>query len=100
MVSHLREYKGKKIVDIAKGDVDVEKLSSKEDAALKEKAKEAKDLLKRMQGVLGESVEEVRVSGRLVESQLPGGQRGRHGHSNAKILEASDIDAGGKPILR
>ena len=69
LVSHLREYKGKKIVDIAKGDVDVEKLSSKEDAkALKEKAKEAKDLLKRMQDVLGESVEEVRVSGRLVES--------------------------------
>ena len=37
LVSHLREYKVK-IVDIAKGDVDVEKLSSK-DAKAQEKAR-------------------------------------------------------------
>ena len=102
LVSHLREYKGKKIVDIAKGDVDVEKLSSKEDAkALKEKAKEAKDLLKRMQDVLGESVEEVRVSGRLVESpSCLVVNEDDMGIQMRKILEASGQSMpAGKPIL-
>ena len=102
LVSHLREYKGKKIVDIAKGDVDVEKLSSKEDAkALKEKAKEAKDLLKRMQDVLGDSVEEVRVSGRLVESpSCLVVNEDDMGIQMRKILEASGQSMpAGKPIL-
>ena len=102
LVSHLREYKGKTIVDIAKGDVDVEKLSSKEDAkALKEKAKEAKDLLKRMQDVLGESVEEVRVSGRLVESpSCLVVNEDDMGIQMRKILEASGQSMpAGKPIL-
>ena len=102
LVNHLREYKGKKIVDIAKGDVDVEKLSSKEDAkALKEKAKEAKDLLKRMQDVLGESVEEVRVSGRLVESpSCLVVNEDDMGIQMRKILEASGQSMPtGKPIL-
>ena len=102
LVSHLREYKGKKIVDIAKGDVDVEKLSSKEDAkALKEKAKEAKDLLKRMLDVLGESVEEVRVSGRLVESpSCLVVNEDDMGIQMRKILEASGQSMpAGKPIL-
>lgn len=69
LVSHLAEYKGKKLVDIAKGDVDVEKLGSKDDAdKLKAAAEDAKDLLARMQAVLSDDVESVRVSGRLVDS--------------------------------
>jgi len=102
LVSHLNEYKGKKIVDIAKGDVDMEKLSSKEDAkALKAKAKEAKDLLKRMQDVLGDAVEEVRVSGRLVESpSCLVVNENDMGIQMRKILEASGQSMpAGKPIL-
>ena len=102
LVSHLQEYKGKKLVDIAKGDVDVEKLSSKEDAdALKEKAEEAKDLLKRIKDVLGESVEDVRVSGRLVESpSCLVVNEDDMGIQMRKILEASgQTMPAGKPIL-
>lgn len=102
LVSHLTEYKGKKVVDIAKGDVDMEKLSSKEDAKeLKKKAKEAKDLLKRMQDVLGDKVEEVRVSGRLVESpSCLVVNENDMGIQMRKILEASGQSMpAGKPIL-
>lgn len=69
LISHLGEYKGKKLVDIAKGDVDVEKLGGEEEAEKRKKAAaEAEDLLKRMQAVLENDVEAVRVSGRLVDS--------------------------------
>ena len=69
LISHLGEYKGKKLVDIAKGDVDIEKLGGEEEAKKREKASEdAQDLIKRMQAVLSADVEEVRVSGRLVDS--------------------------------
>jgi molecular chaperone HtpG len=69
LVSHLTEYKDKKLASIAKGELDLDKLADEEE---KKKAEETKDefadLVKRMQEVLAERVNTVRVSQRLTDS--------------------------------
>ncbi|MCG6900037.1 MAG: molecular chaperone HtpG [Gammaproteobacteria bacterium] len=69
LVSHLTEYKDKKLASVAKGELDLDKLA---DEAEKKKAEETKgefaDLVKRMQEVLAERVNTVRVSQRLTDS--------------------------------
>ena len=69
MMSHLQEYDGKSLVSIAKGELDLGKLEDKdEQKKIKEAEKSYKDLLKRMQDILGDKVKEVRVSHRLTDS--------------------------------
>jgi len=69
LVSHLAEYKDKKLASIAKGELDLEKLADEDE---KKKAEETRgefaDLVKRMQEVLKERVNTVRVSQRLTDS--------------------------------
>lgn len=67
MMGNLFEYQGKSFVDIAKGDLDLGK-SEEEKKELEEAKKENEDLVGRIKTALGDSVEEVRVSARLVES--------------------------------
>ncbi len=67
MMGNLFEYQGKSFVDIAKGDLDLGK-SEEEKKELEEAKKENEDLVGRIKTALGVSVEEVRVSARLVES--------------------------------
>ncbi len=69
MMSYLDEFDGRKLVSIAKGNLDLGDLEDKEEKKKAEKAeKEYKDLLKRMKEVLGEKVKEVRISHRLTDS--------------------------------
>jgi len=69
LMSHLREYDGKPLVSVAKGELDLGKLEDKEEQnKLKQAEKSYKDLLKRMQDILGDKVREVRVSHRLTDS--------------------------------
>ncbi len=69
LMSHLAEYKGKTLKDIAKGKLDLSEEESKEQEKAEEKANEEhKDLLARFQEVLKEQVNTVRVSTRLTES--------------------------------
>ncbi|MCM2320898.1 MAG: molecular chaperone HtpG [Pseudomonas sp.] len=69
LMSHLTEFDGKQLVDIARGDLDLGKLDSEEDRkAQEEVAKSKQGLLERLKGALGEQVAEVRVSHRLTES--------------------------------
>ncbi len=69
MMSFLNEYDGKKLVSVAKGEVDLGKLEDKEEQKKAEEAsKDYKDLLKQMKDVLGDKVKEVRVSHRLTDS--------------------------------
>ncbi len=69
LVSHLTEYKGKRLQSIGKGDLDLGKLADQEEADQRAAAAEAhKGLLERLQKALGERVKEVRVSRRLVDS--------------------------------
>ncbi|HEB87212.1 MAG TPA: molecular chaperone HtpG [Gammaproteobacteria bacterium] len=69
MMSYLDEFDGKKLVSIAKGNLDLGDLEDKEEKKKAKKAeKEYKDLLKRMKDVLGDKVKEVRISHRLTDS--------------------------------
>ena len=69
LVSNLSEYKGKHLQSVAKGELDLGKLADEEEKQQKEKAAEEHgDLLKRLQDGLGDRVQEVRPSTRLVDS--------------------------------
>ena len=69
LMSHLSEYKGKQFVDVARGDLDLGKLEGEEDKQEQEKAAQEKaDLVKRIQEVLKDDLQEVRVSHRLTDS--------------------------------
>ncbi len=69
LVSHLHEFKGKHLQSVTKGKLDLGELADKADQDKAEQAaKEHGDLLKRLKGSLGQRVNEVRVSTRLVDS--------------------------------
>ncbi|AHF03012.1 heat shock protein 90 [Marichromatium purpuratum 984] len=69
LVSHLTEYKDKTLQSVTKGDLDLGELADAEDQAAKEKAEEEHgSLLEQMKQTLGEQVETVRASTRLVDS--------------------------------
>ncbi|MGD2083274.1 MAG: molecular chaperone HtpG [Chromatiales bacterium] len=70
LVSHLTDYKGKHLQSVARGELDLGGLEDEEAKAKQEKAaEEHKDLLERIQSTLGEqTVKEVRVSSRLIDS--------------------------------
>lgn len=69
LMSHLTEHQGKSFVSVAKGELDFGKIDgteNKEEQKLKEK--EAHDIVRRIKEVLGDKVEDVRVSHRLTTS--------------------------------
>ena len=69
LVNHLHEYKGKHLQSITKGDLDLGKLADEEEKAKTEQAaKEHGTLLERLKTALGERVDKVRPSARLVDS--------------------------------
>ena len=69
LVSHLTEYKDKKLASVAKGELDLDRLADEEEKKKAEATRgEYADLVKRMQEVLKERVNTVRVSQRLTDS--------------------------------
>ncbi|MFP4602142.1 MAG: molecular chaperone HtpG [Halochromatium sp.] len=69
LVSHLHEYQGKHLQSVTKGKLDLGELADKDAQEKAEQAeKEHEDLLKRLKDSLGEQVDAVRVSTRLVDS--------------------------------
>ena len=69
LVSHLTEFDGKKLASIAKGELDLDKFSDEQEKEAARKTEdEYADLVKRMQEVLGDRVNTVRVSQRLTDS--------------------------------
>jgi molecular chaperone HtpG len=70
LVSHLMDYKGKKLQSVAKGELDLGDLEDQEEKKEHEEvAKEHAGLIDRLKGALGEdAVKEVRVSSRLTDS--------------------------------
>lgn len=69
LVSSLTEYKGKHLQSVTKGDLDLGDLADKEEKEQREKAAEEHgDLLKRLKDTLGDRVDVVRASTRLVDS--------------------------------
>jgi len=69
LVSHLTEFEGKTLVSVAKGELDLGKLSDEEDKKAAEKIEgEHKEFLKHIKETLEDDVEDVRVSHRLTDS--------------------------------
>jgi molecular chaperone HtpG len=69
LVSGLTEFDGKQLQSIAKGELDLGSLDDEDDKAEQEKAAEdAKDIIDKLKDVLGDKVEDVRVSHRLTSS--------------------------------
>jgi molecular chaperone HtpG len=102
LVSNLHEYKGKHLQSVTKGQLDLGDLADKEEKEKTEKAeKEHKGLLKRLKESLGERVEDVRVSTRLVDSPacIVVGEHDMSANL-ARVLKAVGQDAPQtKPIL-
>lgn len=69
LMNYLPEFDGKKLADVARGDLDLGKLDSEEDKQAQEKvAKEKGPLLEHIKKVLADQVSDVRISHRLTES--------------------------------
>jgi len=69
VVSHMPEFGGKPLVSVAKGALDLGQLADKDEATAREQAEnDFKDVLERIQNVLGDRVKAVRITDRLTES--------------------------------
>ena len=68
LVANLREFEGKPLASVARGDLGLEKIKGAEDAAKDHEVGQYKDLLLGLKRALGEKVKDVRISERLTES--------------------------------
>lgn len=69
MMQYLHEYAGKKLVSVAKGDLELDALGSEEEKKQAEEVKEsAKDVVERFKKALEDNVEDVRATTRLTDS--------------------------------
>ncbi|MGO1765939.1 MAG: molecular chaperone HtpG, partial [Advenella sp.] len=69
MLSYFRQFDGKSFVSVAKGGLDLDKLTDEAEKKHQEEVAESlKPLLERLKTSLGESVKEVKVTNRLVDS--------------------------------
>ncbi|AEK58918.1 MULTISPECIES: molecular chaperone HtpG [Acidithiobacillus] len=69
LTSHLPEFEGKRLVSVAKGDLDLGSLESEDERKAQEATeKAAQGLVERIRTALGDRVETVRVSHRLTSS--------------------------------
>ncbi|HZX92465.1 MAG TPA: molecular chaperone HtpG [Rudaea sp.] len=68
MSTYLTEYAGKKLRNVAKGDLDLGKLAGVDAEKRKETEKAAEGVVKKLRELLGERVSDVRVSARLTDS--------------------------------
>jgi molecular chaperone HtpG len=102
MSGYLREYAGKPLKNLAKGDVDLSQFESAEERAAREKASEdAKPLLERIKTLLGERVSEVRASRRLTDSAscLALGEQDMALHMQQLLKQAGHTVPESKPVL-
>jgi molecular chaperone HtpG len=69
MVPEMREFQGKQLQSVSKGEVDLSNLEDQEEKEEQKKnAEEAKELLEHLKQVLGEKVKDVRTTNRLTTS--------------------------------
>jgi molecular chaperone HtpG len=69
LMSHLMEFDGKQFQDVAKGSLDLGDLDDKQEKKEQKKvAKEFTGLIKKIKELLGDKVEEVRITNRLTDS--------------------------------
>ena len=100
-VTSLPEYEGKTIVSIEKADIDIAKSTDAEEDAEMLTGKEAKDILTRIKEILGDRVEDVIASRRLVDSvaTLVVGKEGMDAQMERMMKMMNKDFSGAKKIL-
>ncbi|MEM1405093.1 MAG: molecular chaperone HtpG [Pseudomonadota bacterium] len=68
LMSHLQEFDGKTLQDVARGRLDLDDADDEEKSAREAAEKDSEALIERINGVLGEKVEDVRATHRLTDS--------------------------------
>ena len=69
LISNLTEFEGKHLQSVAKGDLDLDKFDSEEEKKEQEEvSKDFESVLKQLKEVLGDKVEDVKISHRLTDS--------------------------------
>lgn len=103
MVNALHEFDGHALKSVVRGDVDLGKLIEDPQAEGEKARVEAlyKEVIERVQGVLGERVDSVRVSQRLTESPscLVVADNAMSRHLEQLLRQAGEAVPGNKPIL-
>lgn len=103
VAGYLSEYEGKRLRNVAKGELDLDTLGGGEEdkAKREESAKAAEGVVARLKGILGENVREVRVSERLTESPscLVLEEYDMALHMQRLLKAAGQEVPGGQPVL-
>ncbi len=102
MVSHLTEFDERKLVSVAKGDLDLGELKDeKEEEQVKEAETLHKDFMERMKKALEDEISDVRISQRLVDSPscLVMGEHDMAIHMQKLFQQAGHEMPGSKPVL-
>jgi molecular chaperone HtpG len=101
VVGSLTEFEGKKLVSVARGDLDLGVLADEEDKQSREQAGELKALLDAVKQALGDRITQARVSNRLTESPacLVVGQHDMSANLERMLKAAGHTVPGMKPIL-
>ena len=101
VVASLTEYEGKKLVSVARGDLDLGVLADEDDRKAKDDAGELKELLEAIKQSLGEQIKEARVTNRLTESPacLVADQNDMSANLERLLKAAGQRVPGSKPIL-
>jgi molecular chaperone HtpG len=68
LMNHLQEFDGKQLQDVARGRLDLDDENEEDKQAREAAEKDSEGLIERLKSVLGEDVEEVRVTTRLTDS--------------------------------
>lgn len=102
MISHLTEYKNKKLQSISKGGLDLGKLESEQEKHDKQKfSEEYKELIEDIKKELSERVKEVRVTMRLTDSPacIVADEHDVTPHMERILKAAGQVVPTSKPIL-
>ena len=102
MLSFLTEFKGKQLVSVAKGDLDLGKLEDETEKKQKEEtATEYKDLVEKMKTALSEKAQDVRITFRLTDSPacLVSGDDELSGNLLRMLKASGQAAPESKPIL-
>jgi molecular chaperone HtpG len=101
LVASLTEYEGKKLVSVARGDLDLGVLADEDDRKAKQDAGELKDFLEAIKQSLGERIKEARATNRLTESPacLVADQNDMSANLERLLKAAGQRVPGSKPIL-
>ena len=102
MLSFLTEFEGKKLVSVAKGDLDLGKLEDETEKKQKEEtATEYKDLVEKMKTALSEKAQDVRITFRLTDSPacLVSGDDELSGNLLRMLKASGQAAPESKPIL-